>query len=492
MLNNTHVFVHASRFVVRSYLSVQTFGYRHLSIWKSSNPKIKGLPFVLTKEEAVDRMIKSIGFFEKSISIGNTLMPISHAYHGVMKQIYVPVSAMCVTNIETKYSATFTTHRRVHYYDHANKKNSSYEVADYHHVDGRTNKHSHSFGTKKLQLYAGYEYPHDYINEICKISTTNYANDLCYLTEKDFVDEEKKYIKIEPPEQNYDYSYSKLLEKLREIETKIASTDVENKYNRFNCNINYLDYDLTKCDVKMDRWFVPVYVYEYKNPNGIIMYKFVNGYTGKVSGHKIFNGRNVALVTWGCCTSLMCFGGEFIILHLGEIMTAITLGSVFVGFVSQYSHYVTPHFDIYEKDVDKKANDGYKRSDVQRKFVELIGKYNRDWAGKFSKSVGTDDEQLKFKKSKSKSTSGTNSNKNQQSTSTSAKHHDLKVITWCKIMGIEPEKIQTMNRQNLREKYYEQMKIFHPDKWNGDQSVANEKSKSINEAYEGLSKYVKL
>lgn len=517
------------------------------TLWK--NPKLKVLPFKLTLDDAVNRIIANTNFFENPTSF---IVPVSkELYKSKTKQVFVPIITISVNNICTKYTET--------------------------HFCGTSKilkSHSLPFGTKKLQLYAGYDYPKSIINDICQISILDVKHGLHNISKKYFTNSAGNCIKIEVPEYSYEYLHDELLKKLTEIEKEFVHEDIVNSHGYSHSTaIEKINFTHDKCETEL--WFMPLYVYECTDFNDNPVYKIINGFNGKVSGHKIVNDR---------------------ISRIGKLFMSKDAISSLFGFT---------HVDLSNEKCDKQASNlnRYTKSDQQQMLIDEINNYNK-YAGMraehiwFDKCEDEDPNKYKYyqngydhktnvgneyfekntytyngqvrdddsnawswswswssywkwthgyinsdyanssadpdtiphgkdarvgrwepytdydldsntfnnksnpynnksntsdkKSNTSNKKSNTSDKKSNTDTNTSSRtksYTDPKTL-WCKILDIDPEKINTYNNRTLKQKYYAQMKKYHPDIYNGPQD-ANEKSKLINEAYEKLMSFVK-
>lgn len=207
-----------------------------------------------------------------------------------------------VQSIENIVKTTYNEHCEVdivHYY--WTKKNNKltmdiYVTAKSYNFSGSVGTYSYLFGTTKLELYAGYAFPIDQIEIICKVDMKDIKH-LRILTKSDFIDQSQiaqsnnknKYIWIEPPKMTASKALIVLFNNLKMLGKSRVYSKVKNKYRANRHYIESISIDLSSTNIKFETWYIPIFVYQYCNnlsfsKNKIIYYKFINGFNGLSSG----------------------------------------------------------------------------------------------------------------------------------------------------------------------------------------------------------------
>ena len=413
---------------------------------KLLNKTFKGLKFEISESKA-KTLFGEKSFFEKSSDDNSEIVK----YEGnTIRKEFIPFYSGEAINLQTEYTGRCAI-------DNIVPCGKTYIVTTYwSKITGVMKPIDYPLGTEELQLYAGIKYPEQLVN---KVLVTDKVSNIKDHISDNTVPFEEFYIKE-------NFAKNTIYDKLLELEKKRIKKYIKNKGHADRVEIK-IKLIFNK-PFKLYTYFIPTYVFEYNNKSNNISsvlesfglkynimkdetkyVKILNGHTGNISGEKVLSVWKTAIAgsSVTALTSLFWLlsfhpylKGPAILLRV--VSSALT-GGLITGLISGNKHKLKRW--KYDEDLEekKKINEQYQETNEDRMRREYIKKLNNMDASQAYNIGGNSDKYT--------------------------------------ILGLKYKEKITLSE--VKTAYHKKIFDWHPDKYQKNIDLANEKSKEINKAY---------
>jgi hypothetical protein len=418
---------------------------------------LKGLPFKVTRESANELFSGYRRFLEESYS-GRKSDALAIFKCDPVKECFMPFHSADIQEVSSSYTGEYGIDRTEYYtdieYDSTTQTTKlvtkTRTVTDWYNCKGTLSEIDYPLGTLSTQIYAGFVYPRNLVEQVLPTKDITGMN---ILTEEmlKFGGTKKT---VYPHEMNMAYAMEKLSSRIYDLEKTRAHNKIRRKHGADHTRVNSLNVYLNHAKIKLISYYLPSYIYQ-SDISNLANYRFINGYSGEIYGNKIYSVIKSSLFGAGV-GGLLTFGFAAITrpyLLIPELALRIAIGSSISGLLSgtaaKWRNESNQHDFISSMENEKNKNTEYIESDDDRE------------RRKFAADMNKNNEYIK-------------------------KDRILLPIDKCKLLGIDPT--QDVTLQIVKEKYHQKIKQWHPDIYVGSNLLANSMTKQINEAYIELTK----
>jgi hypothetical protein len=450
---NTHCLIS----MIRIRINVGIFFPRALS---RNFSNFVGLPFTISRDDANKTFFENKRFLEKSTNDKNKKDLILYDPNNTVKECYVPFHSADISNIQSSFSGRYGIDRTEWYWTieyngkHWVPVQKSRTVTDWWTTTGTIGICNYPFGTSDTQIYAGFKYPRRQIesvlikNDITKINT---------LTDAMLVDPDKKRRIVYPHDMNVSFALEKIMHKLYLLEKNRASNYILKKHNADHAEVNDLNIHLEIAIIVLKSYHLPAYIYSYTQDE-IALHKIVDGYSGVYNGDYALSPIKLFILGSLIGAAIPLFGTTLpAATVIGRMLLSGVLTGTPVSLFGWYRHIARSRTDTAEINDDVEHNKSFQETDEDIK--------RRKDAEQFNGSSFNDDDRYRYL------------------------NVDDIIGEKLTMLGMDPS--VTPTETDLKARYYEMMKKWHPDTYNGDKKLAHKMTYQINEAYQTLSKIIK-
>lgn len=437
-----------------------------------------GLPFTISRKDANGIFSNNKHFFEESKLMTEEKKDLTiFDPNNTIKECFVPFHSAAISNVRSSYTGKFGIDRTEWYwtieYNAALKMSlpayRSRTVTDWWTTTGTTRPNDYPLGTSETQVYAGFKYPRRHIESVLiKDSITKIEP----LTDSMLIDQDKKRRIVYPHDMNISFAIEKMMNKLYSIEKDRAINHMLRQHGADHAEVEDLSIHLETADIKLKSYHLPVYVYSFVQ-DGIVLNKFVDGYTGRYDGDYVLSPMKMffvgSLIGIGAAPFFAAAPG----LGVAAMIVRMALGGMLTGIpVSLFGKYR----HVYKRDSDRISTDA---DNVHNKtFQETDDDLKRR----------VDAEQFNSGHSSTDST-GSRSNTYNDDDRYRYMHVDSIIEEKLTLLGLNPKTLPT--ESVLKAHYYQMVKKWHPDTYQGDKTLANKMTLQINDAYQTILKIIK-
>jgi len=393
----------------------------------------------------------SVGFFEKSGNkpdqeLKNNEVVISSKDPVIKK--YLPFYSVDIQNLRSSFVGQYGHDRWEPYttwvYNPALKMSlpqTHYRlVTDWYDCQGEVGPIDRPFGIKKTQIYGGFEYPKEHVEEIMQTARVTEITDL----------EIDKNTTISPHEMKINYAVEKMNSVLFEMEETRIKHYIAQHWNADRGRVHSLTMKLHEADVNIKLYNMPAYIYNYQI-GGSDLHKIVNGFNGQLRGNSVSDPLKLGITAGLFVGSfgLMAFGPVAgVAAGVARFLIPAAVGGGLFGWVSSHDGETEKYKNEQSINTEKKKNEAY--CNDSEEYLNQKNQYN------------TDHKQI----------------------AVVVKSERLDML---RLLGLT-EHIE-LTSQVLKKHYYQEIKKWHLDSYNGDDvQFAKSMARQINNAYEILKK----
>lgn len=402
--------------------------------------KLYYIPFKINRKEAESIILNGTSYYEQKILNTTNLQ----TYNGdpIQKKL-IPFHSMEVKNLKSTFAGHYGKDRLepYSYYNAATKSMQTglRVVTDWYNCSGTLRDHDYELGTKETQIYAGFTYPRQLIENALRNNSLDLV-DINNHKENDTI--------VDPHDMKISYGLEKMVVNLYDLERERASKYIKNKYHADHAKIETLEMHISDSAIHLYSYFVSAYIYNFSFDNKNVI-KVVNGCSGKTDGHKIWSVPKFFM------TGLM-LGLPFIFSPLlasftlfGRLLLCSSIFSVPSSLYAHFSKYI--NIDEHERQIKKDKN------------------YNEQ-------QVETDDDIYR-----------------QNFMFHKYQNHSNNVLSvpqdTLKLFGLDPSNTYTFAQ--IKKAYLEQVVKYHPDKYKGDKNFATVMTQQLNNSFSEITEKLK-
>ena len=414
---------------------------------------VTGLPFKIKKNQVSKIILESKGMFEKD-SVDDTFTKTEGIikYKGdPIEKKYLPFHSADIKRLSSSFTGRYG-HNETEYYwttqkvgDHWVPVMRSRTVICWTNCSGTVGNTDYPLGTISTQVYAGFEYPREHIEnslrhvDVAMISNQNPDS----LTKKS------------PHDMNMSFAIEKIVASLHKMEEKRIEHFIKRYWNADHAEVTTTDMNLHEAQVDLLSFHMPAYVYTFDAETHKSLHKIISGYTGQLEGEKVYSSVKV-----GSALGVAGFvlGGLTLLSRSNPYITAGAMALRFLGPAAAMGSASALWAHLYS---------GHKYK-MNRDAIKEESEYN-------SKTEETE-EDIQRKTGFDKTTRSTSGHINLPETE-------------CRLLGINH--VNELSLKILKSQYHKAIKKWHPDTYNGDKNLANDMTARINDAYHKLEKLIK-
>jgi len=254
---------------------------------------------------------------------------------------------------------------------------------------------------------------------------------------------------------NKSYAFHLIKEKIYELEKTRITNFLKQKYGSSQEKIISFETDIPP--VSLRTYYLPVYLYSWELPRDEIFYKYLNGFNRRYYGDTEYS----FIKLFGIQSGFLFLTPLTLALQIREIPVFLTFSSaslsVFaLGMIAWISRIISFRTPLHTKRKEKLKISEEIAQNTQYQEQDQI------------------DTEMEFLKSRKKED----------------KEEEVKEKKYSSIELSIPEAVCILfnldfffKREKVRQKYYKQIKKWHPDMYTGDSTLAVEMTQKINAAY---------
>ena len=462
------------------------------------NIMINSIPFKIGHTDVCQKLVENKSFFEESREIDKDSV----------KQRYLPFYGGDFRGVTTSYTAKYGIDRSEITFEH-NKSGhlvpKVHTVTDWYDCEGTLHRCDYPFGRRDLQVYGGFNYHKHYVedaydnNEAAHLQKINVDNGI--ITDKH--------------EMDLSFAYGKMVHRLQKAENQRAATTIKNLYRANHVEVKSTTLHLNEGVIKMFTYYLPAFIYTYSTL-GLNMTTIINGYSGKISGQKIYSVPKMATViglSVGALSSIyflpIMAPSLFFGIIGGSSLTGLCV-SYLVTLRQQYTHARYTH--KIDTNRAKNLTMQAKQHEVERARLEQGELHRREQEERLRREQEEQlrreqEERLKSEQEELLRQEQLRSEKeelaqNQRTDQERQRYEQIRYRFTKEQQHFTTEEIEQLNLLGLsrfskitpvtlKQAYHQQLKKWHPDKYKHNPDIANIMTVKINQAYENLKKKTK-
>ena len=239
--------------------------------YRRSFTKLSVLPFKITREKAVFNFSKNIGVLEENPTCKKLV------------ETFVPFYSIDIKKLKSTYTGFYGIEITKYEYQYVNPSSENNlwgwvpvtEIV-WHRVSGVLPTTDIPLGTLETQIYADFKYDHIRIEHALRTEAIS-----------NMIPFDKSMIrgKMDTHTMRYSIAEKKMMEGIQESEKKRAIKFMDAQYKTKHYKIDKLEIDLSDARITPHSYYIPSYIFNGRNST----YKFMNGYTSKTDGGRIYS-----------------------------------------------------------------------------------------------------------------------------------------------------------------------------------------------------------
>ena len=422
----------------------------------------------MSLEEAGELITRDRSIFEKNPGTKETGLVL---YKAPLKASYVPQHSAHVTGLTSSYVGEYGVDRVEYYTDtEYNSTTKSWEsvtrsrvVTDWYDTEGTMPYCDYPFGTTRTQIYAGFRYPRNYIETVLAKGDVTQIGPLTTEMVKDRL--------VEPHTMTEGLAQEKIVHRLYTMEKERAEKHILRSHRRADhSRVRRLDVHVERCEMRLRSYHLPAFIYEFGGGGaGVSLFKIVDGYSGVVSGDRIYSPMKsflassmVGILMSPLLPFMMPGLSVGIPLMIGRALIGGVLTGTPAGVWARFQHIRKATRAVEANRDDEKRNQNFEPTtdDVaRRRDAETFNAQSQP---------GPDHEpgepQHEF--------------------------HNFEDVTLAEkltLLGLDPTSASTLTKEDIKRAYHHQIQKWHPDVYRGDKVVATNMTIQLNRAYARLS-----
>ena len=247
-------------------------GFRHINgtrilakhVQFNSFSTVVGLPFEIPRKDANKILSDSVGFYEKIGDKPDKDLKNNEIVKSPKDPItkkYLPFYSIDIKNLRSSFVGQYGHDRWESYtiwvFNAALKMSFPQThcrlVTDWYNCTGEVGPIDRPFGIKKTQIYGGFEYPTEHVEEIMQ---TTKVTEIAELK----IDQDTE---VSPHEMKINYAVEKMNSVLFEMEERRIEHYISQHWNADRGRVNSIEMQLHLADVNIKLYNMPAYIYNY-------------------------------------------------------------------------------------------------------------------------------------------------------------------------------------------------------------------------------------
>lgn len=440
-----------------------------------------GLPFTITRTDAYKIIEKNHKWLEENSSKESSSKENSSSKSQLVafdnkssfKEYYIPFFSADIKNVRSTFTGYYEEDEIVTYTktDSEGKTTFHTKIIIHKHKYPKTTMDmtDYPLGNKSTQFYADTSYPKRLIKEAIISSD---VNDIRPLDEKDLYDEFKQKRTIMPFVITHSNALDHIMKAITANEKYRGRRQIKNSYygvDRVYYDSFYVHF--SQATISMKPYYMPVFIYTYEK-DGAQIHKIVNGYTGEYQGDYAMSVSKATLF-WGGITLPFTSYISWMVYESQMFEPSMNIMDISLPF--SFSVVCACAGAIYAK-----------RKHISNNNKAMIEKNKREERNKKYARSPEDDIIYQYVKDFNKNTDIVQYSEFQ--TRQNPLHTYLVILGFSNFDSDKIEDIPIPSKEEIKAKYINTVKLWHPDTYHGDKEIAIDMTQKINDAYNNITK----
>jgi hypothetical protein len=413
------------------------------------------VPFKISREKSHELFLNSASILESKNNSNTDSLIVSNS--DPVQQCFIPFYTASITNLashcvgrygidHTHYYTTFITVNNV-----VIPQVHSYTVTSWRSFTALVPSINYPLGTIDTQIYAGFKFNSNYIESCLRMADIRNIIPYSQLKIKN------NNVKLNSFDMKINNGLNKIVTNVTELETTRCENYILSLYNADRVEINKIHLKLNESNMSLYAYHVPAFVYERNN-----IYKFLNGVNGALTGRKHYSIWKTSLIGGSVASTigyLLLPPQIKIALLIPKLVTIAITSTTVTGAMTHVVNIYSGNREADQIHNNIKINKNYETISDDTDLDNIIKNLNTD-----SNNKNTDN--------------GNNKKTNYNYVSTKLDHYT--------ILGLSEK--NKLTEKLLKQAFIKQIKMWHPDIYQGDKNIALRITQQINEAYNTLKK----